>query len=59
MSLKKDHLQIAVTKKQLAFLKADATEVLFGGAAGGGAAPAGAPDGGGGFRPGGDDGSAH
>ena len=29
-------MQIAVTEKQLAFLKADATEVLFGGAAGGG-----------------------
>lgn len=29
-------MQIAVTEKQLAFLRADATEVLFGGAAGGG-----------------------
>ncbi|MBQ9735777.1 MAG: terminase family protein [Clostridia bacterium] len=29
-------MTVAVTKKQLAFLKADATEVLFGGAAGGG-----------------------
>lgn len=29
-------MQIAVTKKQLSFLRADATEVLFGGAAGGG-----------------------
>ena len=29
-------MQIDVTKKQLAFLQADATEVLFGGAAGGG-----------------------
>ncbi len=29
-------MEIAVTEKQLAFLKADATEVLFGGAAGGG-----------------------
>lgn len=30
------NLQISVTEKQLAFLRADATEVLFGGAAGGG-----------------------
>lgn len=29
-------MQIAVTEKQLSFLRADATEVLFGGAAGGG-----------------------
>lgn len=36
MSLNENRLKISVTPKQLAFMRANATEVLFGGAAGGG-----------------------